>query len=109
MHWQDVRDQPVWIDYRLCRNDAGKVRWRWRRTSAEMVQLYAELRDDLTREKHDQIGRTLQRIANQLGFHGVRAQSGALFRFAISRGYGGELPPLFFVLKVPHGKPLAIV
>jgi hypothetical protein len=109
-HWQDVRDRPVWLDYQLCRhNDAGEVRWTWRRTSAEMGQLYAELGEYLARQRHDQIGRTLQRIANQPGFHGVRAQSAALFRFAISRGYNGELPQLFFVQKVPHGKPLALV
>ena len=107
--WQDVRDRPVWLDYQLCRhNDAGEVRWTWRRTSAEMTQLYAELGEDLARRRHDQVGRTLQRIANQPGFHGVRAQSAALFAFATSRGYEGPLPPLFFVQKVAHGKLLLI-
>jgi hypothetical protein len=108
--WQDVRDRPVWLDYQLCRhNDAGEVRWTWRRTSVEMTQLYAELGEDLARRRHDQVARTLQRIANQPGFHGVRAQAIALFEFATARGYSGPLPPLFFVQKVAHGKPMAIV
>lgn len=107
--WQDVRDRPVWLDYQLCRhNDAGEVRWTWRRTSAEITQLYAELGEDLARQRHSQVAQTLQRIANQPGFHGVRAQSMALFAFATSRRYEGPLPPLFFVQKVVHGRPLLI-
>jgi hypothetical protein len=59
--WQDVRDRSVWLDYQLCRhNDAGEVRWTWRRTSVEMTQLYAELGEDLARRGHDQVARTLQ-------------------------------------------------
>jgi hypothetical protein len=107
--WQDVIDRPVWLDYQLCRhNDAGQVRWTWRRTSAEMTQLYAELGEDLARQRHGQVAWTLQRIANQPGFHGVRAQSMALFAFATSRGYEGPPPTLFFVQKVSHGKALLI-
>lgn len=107
--WQDVADRPVWLDYQLCRhNDAGEVRWTWRRTSAEMTNLYAELGADLARRQHDQVARTLQRIGNQPGFHGVRAQSAALCASATSRGYEGPLPPLFFVQRVVHGEPLLI-
>lgn len=107
--WQEVRDRPVWLDYQLCRhNDAGEVRWTWRRTLAEVAQLYAELGEELARRRYGEVARTLQRIANQPGFHGVRTQSAALFEFATNRGYEGELPPLFFVQKVAHGKPLAI-
>jgi len=73
-----------------------------------MTNLYAELSKDLMRRRHDQVARTLQRLANQPGFHGVRAQSAALFAFATGRGYDGALPPLFFVQKVAHGKPLFI-
>src|SRR6202043_2463531 len=91
--WVDVVDRPVWLDYQLCRhNDAGEVRWTWRRTSTEMAHLYAEVGDDLGRGRHGQVGRTLQRIANQPGFHGVRAQSMALCSFATSHGYDGRLP-----------------
>jgi hypothetical protein len=32
----------------------------------------------------------------------------ALCAFATGRGYEGPLPPLFFVQKVAHGKPLLI-
>jgi hypothetical protein len=68
-----------------------------------------DLQDDAQRAGRDQVARTLQRIANQPGFHGVRAQALALFEFATARGYSGPLPPLFFVQKVAHGKPMAIV
>jgi len=107
--WQDVRERPVWLDYQLCRhNDAGEVRWTWRRTKAEMTNLYAELSEDLARRRHSAVARTLQGIANQPGFHGVRAQSMALCAFAAGHGYEGTPPPLFFVQKVAHGKPLLI-
>jgi len=52
-----------------------------------MTNLYAELGEDFARRRHDQVARTLQRIANQPGSHGVRAQSAALCAFAASRGY----------------------
>jgi len=108
--WQDVRDRPVWLDYQLCRhNDASEVRWTWRRTSVEMAQLYAELSENLARHRQNEVARMLQRIANQPGFHGVRTQSAAVFAFATSRGYEGRLPTLYFVQKVPHGRPLLII
>ena len=75
-------DRPVWLDYQLCRHyDAGEVRWTWRRTSAEVAQLYAELGEELARRRYGEVARTLQRIANQPGFHGVRTQSETLFEF----------------------------
>ena len=74
-----------------------------------MTNLYAELGEDLARRRHDQVAWTLQRIPNQPGFHGVRAQSATLCAFATSHGYEGPLPTLFFVQKVPHVKPLLIV
>ena len=85
--WQDVRERPVWLDYQLCRhNDAGEVRWTWRRMSVEMTNLYAELDEDLARRQQGHVARTLRRIANQPGFHGVRTQSAALLAFATSHG-----------------------
>ena len=107
--WTDVEDRPRWLDYELCRhNDAGGVRWTWRRTKAEMAQLHAELLEDLRRRRFDDVCRTLQRIANQPGFHGIRAQSQALVEYAIRNGYRGPIPHLFHVQKVPHGTPLVL-
>jgi len=107
--WTDVEDRPIWLDYELCRhNDAGEVRWTWRRTRTEMAQLHAELLEDLTRRRLDDVAETLQRIANQPGFHGIRAQSQALVAYAIRKGYKGPVPRLFHVQKVPHGVPLLI-
>ena len=106
----ESHERPVWLDYQLCRhNDAGEVRWTWRRTSAEMTQLYAELGEELARRRYGGVARMFQRIAYQPGFHGVRTQSAALLEFATNRGYEGDLPPHFFVQKVAHGRPLAIV
>jgi hypothetical protein len=108
-HWVDIVDRPVWLDYQLCRhNDAGELRWTWRRTYQEMSQPYAELGDDLAKGRHGAVTRTLQRIAHQPGFHGVRTQSAELLAFAIGRGHKGELPMLFYVQKIPHGKPLSL-
>ena len=107
--WVAIVDRPVWLDYQLCRhNDAGELRWTWRRTHEEMSQLYAELSDDLAKGRHGAVARTLERIAHQPGFHGIRSQSANLFAFAISRGYRGEMPTLFYVQKISHGKPLLV-
>jgi hypothetical protein len=77
-----VVDRPAWLDYQLCRhNDLGEVRWTWRRTRAEMAQLYAELRDDLARQRYNEVARMFERLAHQPGFHGVRSQSRELFAF----------------------------
>jgi hypothetical protein len=107
--WLDVYERPIWLGYQLCRhNDAGEVRWSWRRTKTEMTQLYAELGEDLARRRFDEVKRTLERVANQPGFHGVRVQSKALLEYASARGYGGPLPHLFYVQKASHGVPLAL-
>jgi len=50
-----------------------------------------------------------KRIEYQPGFHGIRTQSAELLASAIGRGYNGELPMLFYVQKITHGKPLLIV
>jgi hypothetical protein len=107
--WIDITDRPLWMDYELCRhNDAGEVRWTWRRGKSEMTQLYAELSDDLARRRFDEVQRTLERIARQPGFHGVRVQSKALIEYARARGYGAPVPHLFYVEKGSHGVPLVL-
>jgi len=107
--WIDVHDRPTWLDYQLCRhNDAGEIRWTWRRTKGEMAQLYAELGEDLARRRFDEVAKTLQRIAHQPGFHGVRMQSRSLIEYARGRGYNGSVPHLFHVQKVAHGTSLLI-
>ena len=104
-----AHDRPVWLGYELTRhNSAGTVRWSWRRPKSEMAELYAELGEDLSRHRYRMVERTLQRIANQPGFHGVRAQSEALCKYALQRGYTGVLPHLFYVQKMAHGSPLVI-
>jgi hypothetical protein len=61
--WTPVADHPVWMDYELCRhNDAGEVRWTWRRTKAEMTQLYAELGEDLARKRYGKVKRRHPRL-----------------------------------------------
>jgi hypothetical protein len=104
-----VHDHPVWLDYDLCRhNDMGEIRWTWRRTHSEMAQLYAELREELSTQRHAEISRMFERVARQPGFHGVRSQALQLFAFAMCRGYRGAVPQLFFVQKISHGTPFAI-
>ncbi|MGH8259189.1 MAG: hypothetical protein ACREUG_05815 [Steroidobacteraceae bacterium] len=73
-----------------------------------MSQLYAELAEELTRRRVDEVAHTLQRIARQPGFHGIRAQSRALLEYATRRGYQGPLPHLFYVQKVAHRTPLLL-
>jgi hypothetical protein len=107
--WTDVIDRPIWLDYELCRhNDAGKVRWTWRRTKAEMEKLYAELGEDVAHRRFDDVAQTLQKVARQPGFHGVRVQSRALIEYARQRGFRGPFPHLYYVQMVSHGTPLLL-
>lgn len=106
-----VTDAPhlVWLGYELVRHARrGQTVWTWRRSKAEMADLYALLAEQLNRRHSAAVADTLARIARQPGFAGVREQSWALCQFARSRGYGGELPHLFYVQKVGHGDRLAL-
>ncbi len=105
-----VHDRPTWLDYELCRhNDLGEVRWTWRRTYSEVAALYAELREHLNTQRYDEIGRLLERVARQPGFHGVRSQALQIFAYAMHRGYRGPIPHLYFVQKMSHGDPMVVV
>jgi hypothetical protein len=107
--WIDANNRPVWLDYELCRhNDVGRVRWTWRRTKAEMEKLYAELGEDIAHRRFDDVAQTLQRVASQPGFHGVRVQSRALIEYARRRGFRGPFPHLYYVQMVSHGTSLLL-
>jgi hypothetical protein len=98
-----------WLGYELVRHASrGQTAWTWRRTKAEMSELYALLAEQLNRRHAAAVADTLARVARQPGFAGVREQSWALCEFARSRGHAGELPHLFFVQKVGHGDRLAL-
>ncbi|MEN3110680.1 hypothetical protein ACFONG_02370 [Uliginosibacterium paludis] len=103
----DVTDKQrlVFCRYELVRHSArGKAAWTWRRTRAEMGDLFALLEEQLKRRHVSSVALTLARIARQPGFAGVREQSWRLCQFARQHGYDGELPYLYFVQKVAHGE-----
>jgi len=93
----DVTDKQrlVFCGYELVRHSVrGKAAWTWRRTRAEMGDLFALLEEQLRRR--------------QPGFAGVREQSWRLCQFARQHGYQGQLPYLFFLQKVSHGERVFI-
>lgn len=106
-----VTDTPrlVWLGYELVRHPVrGQTSWTWRRTKAEMAELYALLEDQLKRRQYAAVSDTLNRIARQPGFAGVREQSWALCELARQRGYPGTLPHLYYLQKLPHGQRLIL-
>ena len=106
---RDVTDKKrlCWLGYELVRrSERGCTAWTWRRTKEEMADAYAVLNAQLGQGHHVAVQETLQRLANQPGFHGVREQSWALQQHAWAKGYRGERPHLFFVQKVSHGERL---
>ena len=107
----DVTGKPrlCWLAYELVRYGArGLTRWTWRRPKAEMAEHYVLL-NALTRPCHPAaIAGFLERLAHQPGFHGVRSQTWLLCQEALTRGYAGELPFLFYVQKLSHGERLAL-
>lgn len=60
-----------------------------------MADLHTLLAFQAGKRHHTALAETLDRVAWQPGFHGVRTQSWALFQDARRRGYAGPLPQLF--------------
>lgn len=105
---RDLRqDRLVWLGYELLRSGA-KASWTFRRTKAEMEALHALIADQLNRKQYPALAATLQRIARQPGFAGVRKQSWSLFHAARTKGWSGEWPHLYFIQKVGHGALMAV-
>lgn len=108
---RNVTDKPrlQWLDYELVRHATrGRTSWTWRRPKSEMLEHYSLL-DALSPQRHKtSIQTLLERLANQPGFHGIRTQTWALCREARRRGYGGELPFVYYVQKVSHGDRLLL-
>lgn len=105
----DESPRLTWLGYELVRHPArGRAVWTWRRTKDEMAELHALVAFQASQRHYVALAETLERIARQPGFHGVRAQSWNLLQEARRRGYPGEIPRLFFVQKVCHGERLAL-
>jgi hypothetical protein len=105
----DEKPRLNWLGYELVRHSVqGRTSWTWRRPREEMTELHALLAHQANLRHQKALEETLERIARQPGFSGVRAQSWALCQEARRRGYGGQLPHLFFLQKVSHGDHLAL-
>lgn len=106
-----VQEKPRlnWLGYELVRHTVrGKTTWTWRRTKEAMENLYQLLGEQLNRRHQSAVAGTLERVARQPGFAGIREQSWLLCAFARQRGYDGPLPHLFYVQKVSHGEKMAL-
>lgn len=108
---RQVAEKPrlTWLGYELVRHASrGRTAWTWRRTKHEMTELHALLSSQAGRRHYGAVADTLERIARQPGFHGVRTQSWALCQEARRGGFQGPLPQLFYVQKVSHGERLRL-
>ena len=109
--WRPLEAKPrlQYLGYELVRhNESRGVRWTWRRPKEAMAEAHAVIRDQANRHRWDDLGAYLQALANQPGFHGVRAQTWQLCQEALKRGYSGPLPHLYYVQKVTHGERLEL-
>lgn len=98
-----------WLGYELVRHPSqGRTAWTWRRPKQEMAELHALLAFQASQCHFAALAETLERIARQPGFHGVRTQSWALFQEARRRGYDGPCPYLFYLQKTNHGERLVL-
>lgn len=105
----DEKPRLNWLGYELVRHSSqGRTSWTWRRTREEMAELHALVAHQANAKHQKALEETLERIARQPGFNGVRAQSWALCQEARRRGYSGQLPHLFFLQKVSHGDRLTL-
>lgn len=98
-----------WLGYELVRYTArGRAAWTWRRPKHEMTELYTLVASQASQRHYAALTETLEWIARQPGFHGVRAQSWTLCQEARRRGYKGPVPQLFYVQKICHGERLML-
>ncbi|BCL76676.1 hypothetical protein JHS3_24120 [Jeongeupia sp. HS-3] len=103
------RPRLRWLGYELVRHEArGRTAWTWRRPKQEMAELHAFVAFQAGRRNYGALAETLERIARQPGFHGVRAQSWALCQAARQLGHTGPLPQLFYLQKICHGERLVL-
>ncbi|MFM0029723.1 hypothetical protein PQR70_26145 [Paraburkholderia madseniana] len=106
----DAKPRLSWLGYEMVRYASqGRTAWTWRRHLREMAELHALLTAQAAQRHYAALGETLERIARQPGFHGVRAQSWTLFQEARRRGYSGAFPHLFYLEKVSHGERLSLL
>jgi hypothetical protein len=105
----DQKPRLSWLGYEMVRHAArGHTAWTWRRPRQEMADLHALLAFQAGKRHDTALAETLERVARQPGFHGVRTQSWALFQDARRRGYAGPLPQLFYLQKTSHGERLLL-
>lgn len=110
-HLRTSREKPRlrWLGYELARYvSQDGVTWTWRRPREDMTDLHALIASQANLRHFSGLAETLERIARQPGFHGIRVQSWSLLQEAKRRGFEGELPRLFFVQKVCHGERLKL-
>lgn len=108
---RSVEDKPRldFLGYELVRHASQRrTAWTWRRPKEAMTELHALLASQAGRHHYSALTDTLERIARQPGFHGVRFQSWSLFQEARRRGYSAPLPQLFYLQKVGHGDRLTL-
>jgi hypothetical protein len=108
---RDVTDKKHlnWLCYELVRHAIrGRTAWTWRRPKSAMAELHTILTEQLNRRHYSAVAATVERIARQPGFHGVREQNKVLFHSVRSKGFSGELPRLYYVEKVKHGEQLTL-
>lgn len=109
LHLVDGKPRLCWLGYELVRYAAhGRTAWTWRRPKEAMGELYALIGLQLAQRHYAALTETLERVARQPGFHGVRTQSWALIQDALRRGYDGPLPKLYFLQKISHGERLSL-
>jgi len=105
----EERPRLSWLGYELVRHAVqGRAAWTWRRPKQEMAELHTLIAFQAGQRHYAALSETLERIARQPGFHGVRAQSWALCQEALRRGYEGALPQLYYLQKVRHGERLVL-
>ncbi|HRO51642.1 MAG TPA: hypothetical protein PK043_00640 [Alicycliphilus sp.] len=111
-HLREVTDKPrlAWLGYELVRHTArSRESWTFRRPKEEMAEHHAVIAELSNKRLTEQLASYLQSIANQPGFHGVRAQTWSLCQEALRRGCPRErLPYVYFLSKVSHGERLEL-
>lgn len=88
--------------------DKGALIWTWKRPKDEMKTLINLINNQASTGNWAGIQGTLDRAANQVGFHGVRTQTFRLCDIAFRTGFRGQRPQIYYVQKVSHGTPFII-
>lgn len=107
----EKRQKLEWLGYEATRHTnhhKARPTWTWRRPNQTMEDRYAVVNSHLGTRNYNAVRELFDMLTKQPGFHGIRKQTIGLFQHAKQKGYPHDLPTVYFLPKISHGKPFPL-